>query len=67
MNFVRNSLFTEFYYHLFVKFVIFPPEILLNVTFTILIEDIKVNVISVFPVANIGIKKIRATLRAKTS
>ena len=49
------------------KFIIFPLEIFFKVTFTILIEDIQVNVISVFPLANIGIKKIRATLRAKTS
>ena len=49
------------------KFNIFPLEIFLKVTFAILIEDMQVNVISVFPLANIGIKKIRATLRAKTS
>ena len=67
LNFVWNSVFTEFNYHLVVKFIIFPLEILLKVTFTIHIEDIQVNVLSVFPLANIGIKKIRATLRAKTS
>ena len=49
------------------NFIISPLEIFLKVTFTILIEDIQVDVISVIPLANVGIKKIRATLRAKTS